>query len=153
MTARSRGRLLAVVSALDVAHNPLFQRRPLEPGGPVHTFCNQYVAAALSELAAPLPPGKLAREQIGWLDGPSARALGWYECTEGNAVDLAELGQPTVACWVNPDAAHSSHIALCVPAVGGTGLHVAQAGATNFDSAPLAHGFGSKTPIRFFTFP
>lgn len=150
---RSRGQLLAYIDSLDVENNPKFQRRALVPGGPVYTFCNQFIEALLELLGVAFLKGKLAREQIAWLDSPMARALGWYECTEEKAQQLAEAGQPVVAGWVNPDPKEPSHVAMVAPAIGGTGTHIAQAGFTNFSNRPISHGFGVEKlkTTRFFT--
>lgn len=140
---RSRGALLKAVSELDVEHNPALQRRALVRGGPIFTFCNWFVEQLLRVLGVEIPGGMLARQQIAWLTGPEGEAAGWQVVGELEAQQLAELGNPVVVGWTNPDPKHSSHVAVVVPAIGGTGTHIAQAGKSNFSSAPLVHGFGA----------
>ncbi len=57
-----------------------------------------------------------------------------------------------IAGWINPDPKHSSHIAAVVPAIGGTGTHVMQAGRTNFSNGPIANGFGPEklADVKFY---
>ncbi len=65
----------------------------------------------------------------------------------GDAAVAAELGQPVVVGWLNEEKKHS-HIALVVPAAGGQ-VYIAQAGARNFLSEPVSHGFGTR-PVKFW---
>ncbi len=59
----------------------------------------------------------------------------------------AELGQPTIASWLNPSGDHG-HIAMVTPSLR-PGCHIAQAGRLNYESAPLNWGFGSYEPDYF----
>jgi hypothetical protein len=152
---RSRSELLEVIASLDVEHNPAFQRRDITGDGIDETFCNQALEAWLTKLGLWLPPGLLARQQLAWLGSPEARALGWYECTLEKAAELAELGQPVVAGWVNPDPKRPSHVGLVAPRIGGTGTYLAQAGAANFSNRPIEKGFGVEKlkTTKFHTHP
>lgn len=141
---RSRGIYLATLDALDVE-----RRQEWLPGGGL-THCNQAAQAALEALAAPLPHGLLANQQQLWLDSAASRLAGWQQCSAARAGERAEAGYPTVATL--HEEGHG-HIALVVPSVGGTGLHVWQAGRSNFSNGPIANGFGtSNLPlILYFT--
>ena len=142
--------ILSAVAQLDVEHNHRYQRRDVTGDDVPETFCNTYVADFLDLMRCPLPGGMLAREQIEWMGGPVGAAAGWLPCDGALASVVAELGQPTIATWLNPNG--HSHVAVVVP--GATpGIHVAQAGAVNFSCKPIASGFGSKKPIKFWTHP
>ncbi len=150
--SRSRGHLLAVIDSLDVENSPKYAARDVTGDGKIETFCNYYVHDACALLEAEMPQ-MLARDQIAWLDSSPANVAGWYECSVGKAASRANDGFPTIAGWVNLAGGHS-HIAMCVPAISdGTGIHVAQAGRTNFSNRPIASGFGVGKQIRFWSHP
>lgn len=147
---RSPGNLLAVVHARHVEDNPAYQP------GDGYTHCNQFVRDILADLGVPLPsPHLFANEQIDWLDSPKGRASGWRECIlSRDAAAHANVGQPCVATYRNPvlPPAGHSHIAVVVPAVGGVGPNIAQAGYSCFSNKPVARGFGTHH-VRYFFNP
>ncbi len=145
---RSRSNLLAKVAEV----NPLaakYSKRDVTGDGQPETFCNVFCLDVCIALGVCIP-AKLASEQIAWLDSDNGREWGWIECSSVEASVAAELGQPCLAGWLNP-AGHS-HIAVCVPANGGSTPYIAQAGARNFLSEPVSHGFGSH-PVKYWRHP
>lgn len=147
----------------DVERAARYQRRPGK------TFCNIFLWDVTQALDCEIPhehpcfgsevvPGYETWAELNatgailWLRrfGP---AHGWTECTEASARARANAGMPTVATWTNPDAHHSSHVALVLPSPEGGPLHIAQAGLFNLYDVPIARGFGSFEPIVFFTHP
>jgi hypothetical protein len=158
-TDRSPDRYLAVARQFDVEHVPRYQ-----PGGG-KTYCNCYLWDCTSAMGAEIPhwvdlagePAAVghgaelsANATVAWLDKHGA-AHGWSEVDEAAARAHANTGAPAVAVWVNPLPGHSGHVAMVIP----NDQHppevtvIAQAGAHNYASTPLARGFGSIKP-RFF---
>lgn len=141
---RSKEAYQLAIASLQVETNPIYH-----PGEHL-TWCNRFVnnVTALMDCEIPF---MLANSQCDWLNTISGRMAGWYECSESKACARAEAGYPTVAVWRNPadPPVNHGHIAMVVPAVGGVGCHIAQAGAHNFSCAPLAKGFGSYQPQWF----
>ncbi len=137
---------LAAIAALDVEHAEKYQPGHLLPGA---TWCNLFCEDACKALKVPLPGEMLANALHDWLGSPEGKQAGWLELVDvGAASAAAGLGQPTIASWKNPDGGHG-HIAMVVPSER-FGCHIAQAGRTNYQSAPLNWGFGSYEPT-FFT--
>lgn len=154
---RSAGHYLGVVMQF-----PLTSGRYLPSPGV--TWCNVYAWDVMSAMGATFPhwvdehgqperPGPDAYELsinagIRWLEehGPE---YGWREVSELDARAQALLGHPALATWSNPRG--HGHVAVVLPFLQPT--HIAQAGARNFFDEPLAHGFGSHGPIRFWTAP
>lgn len=159
---RNRGTLLAVVAQFHVETTRRYQ--PTKTA----TWCNIFSWDVTSALGCEVPhwiepkTGKPARMGRGaqelnanmtlvWLvnRGPEH---GWRETVRHEAQVQAELGFPTLAIWRNPLPLASGHVAVVVPTVHPSVMHVAQAGSRCFTSAPLEDGFGRNTaPIRFFT--
>jgi hypothetical protein len=157
--ARSPDALLAVVAQFEVASAARYQ-----PGGHGHateTCCNIFAWDVTRALGAEVPhwvddAGRpvaaghgremSANATVRWLETHGA-AHGWREGTATEAEVAAASGAPVLAVWLNPDG--HGHVAVVVPAPEGGGLHIAQAGASCFDSGPLAQGFGDR-PVRFF---
>ncbi len=149
---RSRSNLLAAVAAEHVETAPDLQK---DYGGPGWTHCNLFVERVCQRLGSALFGGLLANKQVEWLESDRAKEIGWSECTAGEAIDHAELGHVVIAGWFNPNQPphNHGHIAIVVPApVADGGVHIAQAGHTNYESTPIRHGFGSL-PARFFFHP
>lgn len=145
---RSPGNLLALIQARDVEHNPVYQATDGE------THCNQFVRDVLADMGVPFPRSDwYAHQQIDHLGSDAGRVDGWRLClTSEDAAHQANMGRPVVATYRNPiepPAAHS-HIAIVVPAVGGAGPNVAQAGFSNFSNKPVGRGFGAHRVIYFF---
>ncbi len=140
---RSRGQYLATLDALDVEH-----RQEWLPGGGL-THCNQAARAGAVALDVELPIA-LANALQDWLSSAAGRAAGWVPCDAHTAGERAEAGYPTLATL--HETGHG-HIAFVVPSVGGTGLHVWQAGRRNFSNEPIANGFGTQNlpHILYFT--
>ena len=142
---RTPEHLKAALDSFDVEHAPQYQRRPLIKDGPIYTFCNQFVQDACELLGVPLPRGLLARQQIAWWDSQLGQKAGWFEVLTAVEADrLSSLGRPVVATWLNPDKNKSSHVAM-LRSPG----RITQAGAHNYNDAPLVKGFGSYLP-RFW---
>ena len=155
MPPRSRARYLEAIASLDVEHAPKYRARDLDGSGNQSTFCNLFLSDCTKLLGCPIP-WKLATDQAGWLDSAAGLSSGWHEivasgeATAGaQAAIHADIGYPTVAVWAN-HAGHG-HVAIVCPAIPqGSGLHVAAAGAQNFQNAPISRSFGAIQP-RFFT--
>lgn len=146
--ARSRGVILAAVSQVNPELNPELQRRDVTGDGIPETFCNVFIRLVLAILGLVIPP-LLANDLLKWFAGPGADE-GWARCTKGEAALRAELGFPTVGVWRNPSGTHG-HVVLVVPAIGGTGIHTAQAGARNWSNAPIEGAGLLADAYTFFT--
>ncbi len=143
MNIRSPDIYIAQLDSLDVEHEPTYQPGYLVPGA---TWCNRVVSDATERLGCPVP-FYLANNQHDWLSSDVGKEAGWLELVDfGAAVAAADLGQPTIASWKNPGGSHG-HIAMIRP-----GGHITQAGAHNYNDAPLVRGFGDLQP-QFFTHP
>ena len=129
-------RLLKVVAALDVSSERYRSGAGL-------TWCNRWVSDVTAEiLGVDAVPFRLANEQLAWLGGLDAAALGWELVTPLEAFIAAAAGEVVVVGWRNPDG--HGHVAIGVPgAAPGAELHIAQAGLRNFASKPISSGFGS----------
>ena len=160
---RSAALYRQVAEQLDVANNPRYKPR----GG--NTFCNVFSVDVCAAMGADLPywvgaAGEKApvsdqffEANANWLcawlgnDGPRH---GWTRCTAEEAVQHAQLGQPTVVCWLNwrrvdryHNALGSGHIAMVIPS-DSPGVRIAQAGGDNFFDGDVAAGFGaSRLPL------
>lgn len=146
---RSRGFTLAAVDQVDPENNPELQKRDVTGDGIDETFCNVFVRLVLA-LFGLIIPAKLCNDLVGWFAGPEGEAAGWVKCTREAAALRAELGYPTVGVWKNPSGKHG-HIVLVVPAIGGTGMHTAQAGAKNWSNAPIERAGLLAAAYTFFT--
>lgn len=145
---RTRGAYLEAIARLDVEHAEKYRRRDVTGDGIPETWCNRFCSDACHELGA-LLPYMLVDGQLIWLESYAAREAGWEECSPARAEACASMGFPTLAIWSNPKG--HGHISMVCPSLGGQlGLHIAQAGSTNYANAPIASGFGHLQP-RFFT--
>jgi len=136
--------------------------QPTDPGTRHEnkTHCSAFVAAACCRLQIYIlrPPehtqSLLANAQFEWLTTEEAHNNGWVPISDKDiykilfkAQELANKGFIVVAVCENPDPMESGHIALVMP--GGIskvkiyedGPFVIQAGAKNYNSAPLKLGF------------
>lgn len=145
---RSRVNYLATLKALDVEH-----RADWRPGheGMGWTYCNQAAEAAILALDCHIPKGLMANGQQEWLESMDGAIQGWEPCDAERAKAQAELGCPTVVTLHEPG---HGHIALVVPS-DSPGMRVWQAGRHNYESAPIANGFGTANlpRVKFFTHP
>jgi len=153
---RSRKLYLDAIATLDVEHRERYRARDVTGDGIPETFCNLFLSDCTALLECPIP-FILANIQVEWLSGPPGLAAGWLELhplpgttVEVQAIARAELGLPTVAAWANPSGGHG-HVGMIVPAEPPTpGIHVAAAGARNFQNSPIQRSFGVLHP-RYFT--
>lgn len=145
---RSRGALLTAVSQVDPEGNPELQRRDVTGDGIPETFCNIFVRLVLAVLGLVIP-AMLCNDLIKWF-AEEGEAEGWVKVSAAEAALRAELGYPTVGVWRNKSGGHG-HIVLVVPAIGGTGMHTAQAGAKNWANAPIEGAGLLSAAYTFFT--
>lgn len=121
----------------------------LQPGGGL-TWCNKFIklVTALLECAVPF---LLANDQLDWLAGDAGAAHGWRAVTPQEAMADAAKGCPVIVGWKNPDPKGHGHIALVrAPPPGRSGVWISQAGAHNYELAPLINGFGNHAPLVWF---
>ena len=71
----------------------------------------------------------------------------WMQCSKMKAQLRASLGYPSVVLWKNPGGI--GHVGIVLPGTDFT--HIAQAGSVNFFDGDLRKGFGSVSPLLFFT--
>lgn len=138
---RSPATLVQVALQFDVATNPRYQ-----PKGRT-TYCNIFASDVTRALGAEVPHWLDGRElncnaTLPWLEA------NWREVSRADARARAAQGFPAVAIWRNPKGG-PGHIALLLPHT--TETRIAQAGRECFFDGRLERGFGSVSPIRFFT--
>lgn len=146
---RSPEQLIAVAGQFDVENAERYRMRDITGDGKPETFCNAFAADVCDALGAPIPYRTLANELQAWLlvEGPSH---GWRLAPNIIAATaMVAAGCPVLATWHNPDG--PGHIAVGVPSCD-AGLHVAQAGRSNFSCRPVTAGFGAR-PLRLFHHP
>ena len=127
------------------------------------TFCNIFVSDVTRAMIADIPHWVIgttpathkddgARELTANATIDLMPAWNWLACTEAEAVQHANLGQPTVAAWKN--IAGPGHIAMVVPSESNQ-VVVAQAGLICNSRIPLSVGFGSKRvkDVRYYWHP
>ena len=166
----------AVINALDIGQ----RRYAVDTAGPYagQTHCNLFVWDATSAMGAEIPHNVMGPEQAtverpagapvpfgtrgfrelnanallgpgGWLELHGPR-YGWTECSEQEAKDAAQRGEPTIVGWFNLEGG-PGHIAMVMPPpMDAVGVFVAQAGKTCFTFGPLSAGFG-KRAVRYWT--
>lgn len=163
---RSPEAFAVVLKQFDVANNPRYTPRSLNKDGSQQTFCNIFASDFTAAMQRPIPhtvdaagrpvpfrdhlTGKRNRTALELNANATARwlalhgaAYGWRPSTEAAAREHAAQGRPAVAVWRNH--AGIGHIAVVVPGPAGQ-TTIAQAGATCFESGPLARGFGRIVP-------
>lgn len=155
--ARSPAALLEVVAQFPVETATRYA--PM-PGA---TRCNTYAWDVTRALSCEIPHWLRGRELrandlVQWLEGSlvghyplQGPAHGWREVDEHAAVARAGAGFPTVCTWRNPNPKLSGHIAIVMPSDASGRTMISQAGRSVLAYAPLANGFGSVKPIRFWT--
>ncbi len=136
---RSRKALQATLDRFHVETASEYQRRDVTGDGQPETFCNAYVADVTAELGCPVPR-MLANAQVAWLDTPDAKSSGWEPASQIEALAALERGEIVVVGWANPGG--HGHIAIGAPSPK-VGLHISQAGRTNFACRPVSSGFGT----------
>lgn len=132
------------------------------------THCSGFVAAATKKLGIYLlrPPqhdqALLANAQYHWLHH-TGKKYGWFPIRGRLAAQrIANKGYLVVATYANPNPNRPGHIAIVRPSnksstsVLAHGPEIIQAGAQNFNSAPLNEGFSrhqtafTKNRIQFY---
>lgn len=147
---RTASAYLAALAQFRVETHPRYA--PQDFGTGRRTKCNVFVTDGTEALGCAVP-WRLANEQVQWLDTLGCQKHGWAVCEKSAAAAFARRGWPTLACWVNPTAGESGHVAFVVPSpIENAGVWVAQAGAINRASMPLQSAFGIR-PVTFFTHP
>ncbi len=141
---RSRGQTLAFVDQVNPEKNPALQRRDVTGDGVPETFCNLFVRLLLALFGIVLPE-LLANDLAEWFP----KQADWRKVTPKEAGERAELGFPTIGVWKNSKG--HGHIIAVVPAIGGTGLHSAQAGAKNWSNAPVESAGLPASAYAYFT--
>lgn len=147
---RSPAALLGVVSALFVDTAPRYKRRDITGDGAPETFCNVFVRDFCDAMGVRLPRPMRANDIISWLTEEHLRG-DWSTVDEAAAVAAADAGKVVIAGWYNRNGG-SGHLAVVLPSLGEPGVHIAQAGVTNFSRGKLASGFGTK-PVTFWAHP
>lgn len=155
---RSPGLNIQAVQQFEVAWHPRYRPRAVGPAGH-STFCNIFLADVTKALGCGIPhvdlvPGKGwgeldANATIRWLSAIGPRH-GWQPVDADAVAAEADAGKVIVATWLNPTGI--GHVALVVPSFGKPGPLITQAGMRNFESEPVANGFG-RLPVRYFLHP
>jgi monofunctional glycosyltransferase len=146
-----------------VESNPRYRRNRADRG---ETYCNIYVWDVTRAMGAEVPhwvddagnpkePGRghetTANGVVEWPDADGAR-FGWQEVGSDRAQDLANLGQPVIAAWLNPKGiGHVAMVRPCSPSREGPLL--SQAGQTNSRSILASDAFGeawTRREVRYF---
>ncbi len=125
---RSRSKLDAVIDQFKVTSNPRYRATTGD------TYCNIFAQDVVRALGYELPWGR-ANDLGFWLMTSGA----WQPLSSSRAQAWANEGKPALAAWINPDSTRPGHVAVLRP-----GGLIAQAGATNYNKATLAQGFGSS---------
>ncbi len=146
MSVRTPEALLSVVVSFELETNPKYLKRDVTGDGAAETFCNIAISDMTAALDAPIP-NMLANSQARWLENEGHKH-GWMPCSKIEALGFASGGYPTVVTSENPGG--HGHIALCVPSLTDSRLHIAQAGNRNFSNQPLEVGFGRR-PVKFWS--
>ncbi len=145
--ARSAKLLELIVDQHQVETAPRYQRRDVTGDGVPETFCNVFARDCCRALGVPLPEGMRANQLVDWLTG-EGRTKGWEQVSAHVARAMADEGQVVLPAWFNRNGG-SGHIAIVLPTHGEAGLHIAQAGRTNFARCRLEQGFGDLQPTLF----
>ncbi len=158
---RSPSALVSVLRQFSVERHPRYQRNAAMGA----TYCNIFLADGAAALGLEGPThwwwswspecGSWRRLElsalatIGWLRNVG-RERGWSTCTAAQAREHSRAGRPTCVVWEN--LAHaSSHVAWLLPSPAGGPQLIAQSGAECLWAQPLARGFGSVSPLEYFT--
>ena len=155
---RSADKYLKVVGQFAVTVTPRY--KPGHAGGS-ETYCNIFLWDVTSALRCEIPhwvaadgaPASMGKPNTelsangvcDWLKSHGA-AYGWNPVSRDDAAARAKTGFPTVAVWKHTGGI--GHVAMVIP--GSHPVTIAQAGATNYESAPIEYGFG-KLVVEFYT--
>lgn len=158
----SRGQLLADVDAFNFEQDK-YQPHDMDGNGTIETLCNIAAREYLATRGVTVPP-LLANDLVEqFYAAPAGVRLGWRELKHwGEAGDLAEQGHDVVGVYTAPPAPPPTeknpkpkrkhgHTVIVVPAIGGVGLHSAQAGSHCWNNAPLEKAGLAVTAYRYFT--
>jgi hypothetical protein len=141
---RSPVALYDCIASFKVETAEKYRKRDVTGDGLPETFCNVFLADVTAALSAPVPLF-LANAQVAWLK-EMGKAKGWSMVDAHKAEVLVNEGYPVVAGWSNPRG--HGHVAIGCPS-NEPGMHVAQAGSSNFTCRPIERGFG-HTPFLLF---
>lgn len=141
---RSKEALRLVLESFHVETAEKYRERDVTGDGHAETFCNLFLHDVTTALECPVPL-LLANAQALWFKelGP---AFGWKPISVIDAIKAIDEGRVIVSTWNNPRG--HGHVAVGSPSEE-NGLHVAQAGATNFTCRPISRGFG-LTPYQLW---
>lgn len=139
---RSSIALYNVLASFHVETAEKYRKRDVTGDGLPETFCNVFLSDVSAALECPVPL-LLANAQAAWFD-ELGKAKGWRNVDVHKAEVLANEGYPVVVGWANPRG--HGHVAIGCPS-NEPGLHVAQAGSSNFTCRPVSRGFG-LTPYK-----
>jgi hypothetical protein len=154
-----------VINQFAVENNPRYSPKFSAENTITATYCNIFawdVTRAMNaeiphwvdSQGAPAPIGKgrelSANGTVDWLHAYGEK-YGWRKATEQEAQQKANNGSPVVATWKNPSG-QSGHIAMVLPKSqpSNESTKIAQAGAKNYNNAPLTKGFGTGKSIEFW---
>lgn len=160
---RSPDNYRKAAAQFEVETNPRYVRgHDGNPANGQETYCNIYlwdVSKAMSceiphwvdpatGVEVPMGKGKelSANGVCDWFATHGLK-FDWMMCSQGKARARASLGYPTVVLWKNPGGI--GHVGVVLPGTDFT--HLAQAGANNFFDKDLVKGFGSVSPLVFYT--
>lgn len=160
---RNRRTYDAVIDQYEVDVN---RRYSGNRNGRGETYCNIFVWDVSRAMGAEIPHwvndlgdpvsarrGRelTANDSVSWLRSSGMR-FGWREVSSAIAQELADLGQPVVAAWMNP--AGAGHVAVVRPGrASECGSVVAQAGETNVAFIRVSKAFRtawSNQTISYF---
>lgn len=149
---RSAEALATVIDQFEVETAQRYRVRDVTGDGKKETFCNVYTSDVTAALSAPISHflgGKWqdVHDNALWLQDPENK---WVRCFAEFAQRRANQGFPSVVVWSATEPGHG-HIAVLRPSDAGSGIWISQAGARNYRRAPLAAGFGTRSPLQFFT--
>ena len=160
---RAPEKYVAVAKQFEVETNPRYVRgHDGNPANGQETYCNIYLWDTTKAMGCEVPhwvdPATGVEVPMG--KGKELSANGvcdwfqlhamdahWMQCGPTKAMLRASQGFPTVVIWKNPGGI--GHVAMVLPGV--DFIHIAQAGASNFFDKSLATGFGSVSPLMFYT--
>lgn len=158
--ARAAEHTRRVLEQFEVATHPRYRAIPNQTTGRLDTWCNIFLWDFTRAMCCEIPHwvdengrgadvgrGRelSANGQAEWLERHGIEN-GWLRCPTIDAELRACLGYPTIAVWKSP--AGPGHVAVVTPTA--PGLHIAQAGARNFEDEPITRGFGAH-PFQLWT--
>lgn len=141
---------------------------PRHLAGHGETYCNIFVWDVTRAMGTEIPhwidgagniavPGAPHTNEINinggvnWMRSHGVPQHGWKKVTPQEAQDAANQGLVSVVMWKNPTGGHG-HTAVVRPgSINQKGPEIAQAGRHNFNWGRIADGFGSLSPLEYFT--